>query len=268
MQIIILGMHRSGTSMVTRLLNMVGAYIGPEDKLLEHRSKTLSRSNAQGHYERWDVMDMNDAVLAEHHASWDKPVTAEPINAETVSDKQQQAMRLCLYGMDIHRPWVMKDPRMCLTLPCWAAHLEMPVGIVVARNPQEIAMSLKKRDGIPIPKGLALWEYYITRALNASINIPRMFVDYNGVLARPHNSIEAICRYLVEQGCTGLHIPSQKEVDAFIDPSLKHANAADQPIEFANTNQQQLWQILQGRLPQVGLMECSAASKELLLASS
>ena len=58
MQLIILGMHRSGTSMVTRLVNMMGAYFGPEGVSLGANDE-----NPKGFWERRDVLDLDEALL-------------------------------------------------------------------------------------------------------------------------------------------------------------------------------------------------------------
>ena len=65
MQIFVLGMHRSGTSVVTRLINLMGAHLGPEDL-----STGASPENPKGFWERRDVRDENDAVLWSSGADW------------------------------------------------------------------------------------------------------------------------------------------------------------------------------------------------------
>lgn len=272
MQIIILGMHRSGTSMVTRLINMLGAYVGPERMMLEYRVKKLMSSNAKGHWERGDVLDINEAIFREHNTRWDKPVPL-PSSAQslenayghiTLSEATRQAIKLCLYGMDGHRPWVMKDPRLCLTLPYWLPHMEMPLVIFVTRNPAQIALSLNTRNGIAPDTAMALWEYYIASALNASLHIPRLFVDYQDVLERPQISLEGTFRWLASQGVRKLDMPGHKEISAFVDPNLHQATSSERHIPFTNSNQQQLWHIVKGTLPQVGYVSCSDASTQRL----
>lgn len=142
--------------------------------------------------------------------------------------------------------------------------MEVPVVIVVTRNPAEIALSLEQRNGVPHAKSMALWEYYMASALNASLDVPRIFVDHSQIIQRPQTSTEGLLGWLSAQGCRRLDMPSAKEISAFIDPSLYRAKTADNSIGFTNTNQQQLWQILQGHMPQVGYIQCSDASVQQL----
>ena len=142
--------------------------------------------------------------------------------------------------------------------------MEMPLVIFATRNPSEIALSLKKRNNIPVEKGMALWEYYIASALNASLDIPRIFVDYSEFLTRPMTSLEKTHSWLVHNGCRGLSMPVEHEVKSFIDADPYRAQAENNGIGFTHQNQQQLWQIITGNMPQVGDAECSEQSKKLL----
>ena len=58
MQIIVLGMHRAGTSAVTRLINLMGAYLGPEEQLLP-----ATPDNPKGYWERIDVLQLHEWLL-------------------------------------------------------------------------------------------------------------------------------------------------------------------------------------------------------------
>jgi hypothetical protein len=66
MQFIVLSMHRSGSSVASRLLNMMGLYLGAEDSMMLPQS-----DNSVGFWERQDVADINDLVLSRYGASWD-----------------------------------------------------------------------------------------------------------------------------------------------------------------------------------------------------
>ena len=80
MQIFILGMHRSGTSAVARLLNMMGAYFSPEGYELAAREE-----NIKGFWERTDIMELNDAILSASNSSWSNPV---PFSLKKINKKQ------------------------------------------------------------------------------------------------------------------------------------------------------------------------------------
>ena len=71
-------------------------------------------------------------------------------------------------AMDAHRPWFLKEPRLCVLFPIWRQVVDLPVCIHIYRNPLEVAHSLQTRNGMPIEAGLALWELYNLRALQSS----------------------------------------------------------------------------------------------------
>lgn len=266
MQIIILGMHRSGTSMVARLVNMLGAYMGPERATLEHRSGRLDPHNARGHWERADVMDINNAILHAAGARWDMPKASRPLQLQTLPVELQQKLELLIYGMDANRPWMVKDPRLCLTLPCWQPLLDMPVALLVYRHPLEIAASLAKRNGMPLEKGLALWEYYVCSALNHTQHMPRLYINHSALLSDPVRAVHELYESLTGAGVRRLELPSPRETLAFVDPRLNHSSQNTKDLLALSAGQQHLIQLMQSGLPQFQSLQCSGESLALLTA--
>src|SRR5690348_16546953 len=115
MQIIVLGMHRSGTSLVTRMVNMMGAYVSQEGGVIG-----FNKGNPKGYWERKDLVQNNIALLKLHDATWPNitnwPMPFRPMN---LPPQLQHSMKTMVMHLDAHRPWVMKDPRLCVTLPYW-----------------------------------------------------------------------------------------------------------------------------------------------------
>ena len=101
MQILVLGMHRSGTSMVARLLNMMGGYFAPEGT-----STGANQENAKGFWERRDVRSLNDMLLDSAGADWHRvsDFKLEKIPAATLAQFKTEAGKIVL-AMDAHRPW-------------------------------------------------------------------------------------------------------------------------------------------------------------------
>ena len=216
MQIIVLGPHRSGTSLVTRLINMMGAYCFGEGT-----SIGFNEENPKGFWERRDVIEANDKLLAAAGASWDRPAAWQPGDIdENAKFEYQQRFRQILLNLDANRPWVIKDPRLCLTLPVLKPLLEVPVVVLVSRSPLESAASLLTRNHLSLHYGLALWEFYAVAALKAAIGIPMVSVSYGDFLTQPLEAVEVLYRQLEESGVSGLSMPSAKEIEAFIDPTL------------------------------------------------
>ncbi|MBY0408418.1 MAG: hypothetical protein K2Q01_12070 [Rickettsiales bacterium] len=255
MQIIILGMHRSGTSMVTRLINLMGAYFGPEGSVGE-----LTHDNPKGFWERPEIFKLNESLLAARGGSWQDLRGFTPSEAGRAPDKAIKNIKKIILGMDAFRPWVLKDPRMCLLLPAWLPHLEAPIAVIVHRNAGEIAASLHTRDGLSPEYSLALWEAYSVTALNASLKIPRLFVRHADLMEKPFKTAETLFTQLRELGVRRIEMPSEREIRGFIDTRLhrSHGKLALTP------HQQEIEAMLQGKTPQKTLLKISDASKALL----
>ena len=243
MQIFILGMHRSGTSAVARLLNLMGVYFGGE-----HVSTGRSDQNVKGFWERRDVRDLNDDVLFSAQCDWDcvAEFDLDGVPDETRSAFVDAASDIVL-NMDAHRPWFIKEPRLCLLFPIWRQALESPLCIHVLRNPLEVAHSLRTRNGIPIRAGLALWEIYNLHAVNASAGLRRVFVSYEDLMNNPSVVVERLHSELVEQGGYGLRIPPVDELSQFLDDALyRHRKTERSLRSVATTHQLQLYEALRG----------------------
>ncbi len=257
MQILVLGMHRSGTSMATRLLNMMGAYFGPESSVGE-----LTDDNPKGFWERPEVFKLNDALLAAHGCTWQDLRGWDAARAASLPDKPLYALKKLILGMDAHRPWVLKDPRLCLLLPGWLPHLEAPLAVIVHRNPAEIAASLAKRDQLTPEYALALWETYTVTMLNASLKIPRIHVRHAELMEKPLPTAQFLYAQLRENGVRRIELPSEREIRAFIDPRLYRSKPS--PALKLNQAQHLLVDIAQGNIPQTALLKISDSSKALM----
>ncbi|TAE81823.1 MAG: hypothetical protein EAZ74_06540 [Alphaproteobacteria bacterium] len=248
MQIIVLGAHRSGTSMVTRLINMMGAYFG-----LGESSIGVSSDNPKGFWERGDVIAANDAILAHYGCAWDR--LAQWQGSEKVAPKDAQAlapifsnMKNIILEMDASRPWVMKDPRMCLTYPFWRPMLEMPVVVCVYRNPQEVARSLKTRNQFSLSFSMALWEYYATGVVNAIQRTPTIYVQHSAMLADPIATVQKMYDDLTALGVRGLTLPTEREITSFVDPALYRSRGNEALMtEMMTDTQKKLVAYVSGR---------------------
>jgi hypothetical protein len=235
MQVFVLGMHRSGTSSVTRLLNMAGAYFGPEGI-----SNGADEGNLKGFWERVDVRAACDGLLQESGFDWWKVAgftldrVPEPVRARHV-----RTLSRIILELDAHRPWVVKEPRLSLLFPLIQPLLELPVCVHVTREPLEVAQSLETRNGFPAPAGLALWELYTIRAFEASAGLPRVLVHYEDLMSAPVDTFARLLCQLEDLGVVGLRVPREREIAAYIDPDLhrEHGSSNDRGMWM---NEQQL----------------------------
>ena len=154
--VVVLGMHRSGTSALTRALVAIGAGVG--DNLLP-----AGHDNPKGFWEDKDFVTLNDRLLAVLDASYDS-LSLLPDGFECRSDVKELLLEAVLMlreklaGNDL---FVLKDPRTCRLLPFWQlvfSHLDLSVAYVIAvRHPLSVAESLDKRNQFPTRKSLWLW---------------------------------------------------------------------------------------------------------------
>jgi GT2 family glycosyltransferase len=261
MQLLVLGMHRSGTSMVARLLNMMGAYFAAEGI-----STGANQENPKGFWERRDVRTLNDMLLHSAGADWHRVsnFTLEKIPAAALAQFKMEAGKIIL-DMDAHRPWFLKEPRFCLLAPLWLELLEVPVCLIVNRSPIEVARSLQMRNGFPIAVGLALWECYNIAALNATRSHRRIQVNHAGLMVDPVGTVRQLKGDLEKLGVRGLRAPSEKEIRAFIDPSLYQARR-EQLHGRLGPVQRKLQKVFQNRAVLLGERDLgfSAESQEVL----
>lgn len=167
--VIVLGMHRSATSMVARSIH--------ESKEV-HMGNTLLNTkhfNPKGHYENTKFVRLNEDILYKAGGNWRKPPPETDILnlfdnfknriQNLINEESSNAHKL---GYD---SWGWKDPRTCLTIKLFMPFLQNPQFIVTYRNPIEIANSLNKRDGISIENGVELTKEYNKRIFDFITNI-------------------------------------------------------------------------------------------------
>lgn len=242
MQIIVLGMHRAGTSAVTRLINLMGAYLGPEDQFLP-----ATPDNPKGYWERIDVLQLHEWLLETLNADWHRVAAVEPSRiAPEVQQAFVQRARKILHGLEGNRPWVMKDPRLCLLLPLWLPLLEVPICVHVVRHPLDTARSLEKRDGFPLHFGMALWEEYTARSLSVSAGLPRLSICYEQLMDQPLATVRDLYEKLGNCGVQTLHLPTDREIKAFLESDLQHHRTANNESDarWLTPEQKQLWEAL------------------------
>lgn len=155
----LLGMHRSGTSLLAGMLQALGVWLGPAEDLLGPQP-----DNPEGFFEHPALMGLDEAVLDRADSAWDDPAPDRTRLQALASDPLLQAQaRLWLRGLWRSRPEgavlaAFKDPRLCYTAGFWQAQVPELQGLVVLRHPLAVARSLRARGGYSsLRHGLALW---------------------------------------------------------------------------------------------------------------
>ncbi|HKT45523.1 MAG TPA: sulfotransferase [Gaiellaceae bacterium] len=189
--VVVLGMHRSGTSVATRLVSLMGFSPGRDGDLLPAHP-----DNPAGYWENASLVGANDEILGALESDWSRPPRLEELRERRpeVEALRPVARSLVASALSADR-WVWKDPRACLTLPFWLPLLGEDVSIVlIHRNPLEVAASLQARDGFDIPVGLALWERYVRSSLAAAEGRAVCVTSYERLVADP----QAWCRRVAD----------------------------------------------------------------------
>ena len=179
--VLVAGMHRSGTSALTRVLASLGCDL--PNTLMEADS-----NNAMGYWESTEVADLNDAILTSAGSSWDD---CEAFNqdwyASLIADCfRQQALTVLTSEFGDSPLFVLKDPRICRLLRFWTEALDgigaVPVVALPVRNPLEVAASLQARDAIDPSIGVLIWLRHVLDAEASSRGLPRVFTRYEDIL--------------------------------------------------------------------------------------
>lgn len=158
--IVVLGMHRSATSMLARSMHKSGEVWMGDQLLLGYPD------NPKGHYEQIPIMSINCRILAAAGGDWDNPPSREAIlSLKGMFDDQMKRELERLKRNSAYGTIGFKDPRTCLTIELWEPFIENPQYICSFRKAEEIAESLHKRDGMPIEKGIALTNEYNRRVI-------------------------------------------------------------------------------------------------------
>jgi hypothetical protein len=159
--LLIVGMHRSGTSALCSVLECCGVTFGSD--MLD----PMTGVNDEGFWEDATLVQLNEQILKRLGGTWfSLPPDMEHVDwsSEALSDLGEAAQSLLQRGFGSGALQGMKDPRMSLTLPFWLAACEkagLPVYVcAISRAPLEVARSLQKRDGFPIGYGLRLSAQY------------------------------------------------------------------------------------------------------------
>ncbi len=214
----IAGMHRSGTSMVTRLLNSCGLYLGTEEELLKP-----APDNPEGFWENIYFMKLNDRILEKLGGSWDL-LPQEKRDWEQEKEfgplKAEACVLIDKYAK--HKLWGWKDPRNSLTLPFWKSICSEMKIIICLRNPIEVAMSLQKRGGTTDIFAYNLWYIYNKRLLSCTNPTERLITHYDSYFINPENELKRILGFI------GVEIDEVviKEACSKISSMLKHNNAS------------------------------------------
>lgn len=222
-KVIVIGMHRSGTSALTGCLNLMGYNVGTQPM------GKNPNENPKGFFEDYNMFRLNEDMLEYMHGKWHiPPNTILGDLPHQLRDFDERA-KATLANAFPEEPWAWKDPRTCLLIPYWLQFIKNPVFIVNSRSPADIARSLQKRNSFSFDKGIRLWSVYMYCALRAIQHYPVYYVYYNTLFSNDHSALHDLAEWLNEPGIT---VPDDK-ISEFLDIKLRH-NLCDLDPEWTS----------------------------------
>jgi hypothetical protein len=179
--LLILGMHRSGTSAITRICNLMGAE-------LPRQLVAAGPSNEAGHWESERLVFLHDQMLAEAGSSWRDLRTLDltRLSEDRLAYYKSAIRSIIQDEFDSANVFVLKDPRICRFIPLYRTVLsELDVriySIVMIRNPLDVSASLSVRNKMPSVCGLLLWLRHCLDAEKSTRDMSRVFINYDRVI--------------------------------------------------------------------------------------
>jgi hypothetical protein len=246
--IIVLGMHRSGTSLLAELIDKWGAFGNGQFLAADYR-------NSQGYWEYEPLVHFNRRLLVSVQSQSFVPPSDE---AEVTLSKRahepawrNEALQLVAAMQAAQRPWYWKDPRLAVTLVFWQQFWNNPIYVISVREPVDTALSLRKIYGLPLTAGYVMWQRYVTSTLKCTHQEPRrIFVEYEQLLAAPGKQCSRLCSFLQQRCRMDDGLREKQRLEAMlqvVNPGLR--TNADSISFFstpeANAGQKDLYRYLQ-----------------------
>jgi hypothetical protein len=226
--VIVLGMHRSGTSALGGLINKMGLKTG--GPLIQ-----AGEDNKKGFFERIDVVLQDDYLMQRqkvHYShntyKYDALVGIRDVLNDDGSFFKEGNRGLAFLNNPDSYPWMLKDPRLCITLRTWLPLLKfIPAILFTYRHPMDVALSMNKREfeRYAVNKGLRLWYIYNKRAVLQSQDLCRVITSHRKVMQQPKAEIDRIHSELHSCGVPVPHTLSDEEIGSFIDMKLQHGKS-------------------------------------------
>ena len=242
--ICVLGMHRAGTSALTKALSTLGVGLG--DHLLGP-----CNFNPKGLFENKEIVRLNTELLHEVGHSWSSLglIDSTELSGSKHGKIFQKAARIVAEYTSRFSIWGFKDPRTARLLPFWQevfAHLGLPASyVIVLRNPLDVARSLQARDNMPEACSHIMWLQHYLTAFRYTEAEPRLVVNYDQLMAGPHQQLRRLFNFLGLPPVQWREELAGDYCERFLDSSLCHHSSS---IEDLN-------EVMKAALPFASLLE-------------
>lgn len=222
--IFIVGMHRSGTSALAGLLHHAGLAMPSSDLI------PANDGNPRGHWESREVYSLNNKLLSDSGASWQRPVHFPPgwIDSAACVEWRKQMLLFIQSSVPPGSPTVLKDPRFSLlgsAMSAWLGCTDFnAIFFMCLRHPAEVAHSLWMRDQISAIHSVRLWIAYSFSAQKLCSHRPHRIVLYDHLLDHTQLVLDDCMQAIDWQVAVPASLSSAVN---FVEPGLRHCVAAD-----------------------------------------
>ncbi|MEE4376788.1 MAG: hypothetical protein V2J55_04645, partial [Candidatus Competibacteraceae bacterium] len=227
--LLVMGMHRSGTSALTRVISLLGARL-PGNLLPEQKD------NEMGFWESRDLMTLHNEILQSAGSVWDdwRRINRRWFRSLEAERYRRHLTDFLMEDFGDSPLFVIKDPRISRLLPLWIQVLEecgiTPLGVIPVRNPLEVAASLKKRNGFLTAKSCLVWLRHLLEAERGSRGLRRCIVTFDDLLANWRQVTDTIADQLL------VTWPRQSaaatvEIEAFLSTRHRHHSKRNEDLD-------------------------------------
>jgi len=212
--LLIIGMHRSGTSCLAGSLQQLGLHLGEVYK--------TSPYNKKGNRESADIMALNTELMQYNNGDWNSPTTITHWTEEHITRRDSIIDSLSTSSATI---WGFKDPRTTFTLPFWLEAIPDCKLVASFRHPLAVAKSLESRNNFTISQGIKLWISYNRELLVIYEKNPFPITSFDNTPSGYYSDLLRISKEL------GLPCDVERTTD-FFDTSLRHHGLTDKNHHF------------------------------------
>lgn len=228
--VVVLGMHRSGTSAIARGLEVLSVDLG------NNLMPGIEGENDKGFFEDLDIQKFNERLLAKSGSSWHSlsvlhtgDFEKHAFEAERFEAADLIERKLADFGT-----FGFKDPRTALLLPFWQCifnDLGISASYLLAvRNPLEVAESLRRRGQTDRMHAVLLWLKYNWAAITHTGSYPRVCVSYARFLDDRFGQLARIATALELQMPATSDPKLNEFVSQFLEAKLRHNRISDKEI--------------------------------------
>jgi GT2 family glycosyltransferase len=223
--LLVLGMHRSGTSALARTLNLLGVDLGSGLSI-------PAEDNRLGFWEHAKVVAIHETLLRDLDSSWhDTHALPENWTATAAARKARLAIAELVENDFADSPlWAVKDPRLCRLVPLWKEVLDgldiAASAVFAMREPGEVARSLEARDSLAPGSTRLRWFEHFAEAEHATRGLPRTLVLYEDLLTNWRRTLKKAGADLGLAWPVGLEVAG-RGIDSFLSKDERHHVRAD-----------------------------------------